>query len=116
MPVRALSKLCRGRFRDRVRQERRDLSIPESVWTTAWVVDGKPPGHGTDQVLRDLGRDVHRTALTTSRLLSIAAGPVCCRDQDSRPHGWKTMTLPALEFTRRLLPPVRPEGFHTVRY
>jgi hypothetical protein len=38
VPVRALSKRFRGLFRDLVRQECPDLSIPEAVWTTEWVV------------------------------------------------------------------------------
>jgi hypothetical protein len=56
VPVRALSQLFRGIFRDLVRQERPDLAIPESVWTTDGVVYGQPAVHGTDRVLRDLGR------------------------------------------------------------
>jgi hypothetical protein len=67
-------------------------------------------------VLRYLGRYVHRIALTNSRILSIEDGQVCFRYQDSRHHGWKPMTLPALEFIRRFLQHVLPEGFHKVRY
>jgi Putative transposase/Transposase zinc-binding domain len=116
VPVRALSKLFRGLFRDLVRQARPDLALPESVWTTEWVVYCKPALQGTEQVLRYLGRYVHRIALTNSRILSIEDGQVCFRYQDSRHHGWKPMTLPALEFIRRFLQHVLPEGFHKVRY
>jgi hypothetical protein len=48
VPVQALSKLCRGIFRDLVRQERPDLTLPASVWTMAWVVYCQPAGQGTD--------------------------------------------------------------------
>src|SRR5882724_2106113 len=116
VPVRALSMLFRGRFRDLVRQARPDLAIPASVWTTAWVVSCQPALYGTEQVLRYVGRSVHRIALTHSRMLSIENGPVCFRDQDARHRGWKPMTLPALECIRRLLPHVLPEGFHQGRY
>ena len=116
VPVRALSKLFRGLFRDLAHKECPDVAIPESVWTTAWVVYCKPAVHGTEQVLRDVGRYVHRIALTNSRLLSIEDGQVCFRYQDSRHHCWKTMTLPALEFIRRFLQHVLPEGFHKIRY
>jgi hypothetical protein len=115
VPVQALSKLFRGLFLDLVHKERPDLAIPESVWTTKWVVYCKPAVHGTDQVLRYLGRYVHRIALTNSRLLSIENGQVRFRYQDSRHHCWKTMTLPALEFIRRFLQHVLPESFHKVR-
>jgi Putative transposase len=116
VPVRALSKLFRGLCRDLVRQARPGLALPESDWTTKWVVYGKPALQGTEQVLRYLGRYVHRIALTDSRMLSIADDQVCFRYQDSRHRGWKPMTLPALEVIRRFLQQVLPEGFHTVRY
>jgi hypothetical protein len=106
VPVHALSKLFRGLFLDLVRQERPDLPLPEAVWTTGWVVYCKPTVQGTEQVWQDLGRDVHRIALTNHRLLSMADGQVCFRDQDSQSYRWHTMTLPAQEFIRRVLPHV----------
>jgi putative transposase/transposase-like zinc-binding protein len=115
VPVRALSTLFRGLFRDLVRQERPELALPESIWTRAWGVDGKPARQGTAQVLRYLGREVHRIALTNSRLLSLEDGQGCFRSQDAQAHRWKPMTLPALECIRRFLPHVLPQGFHTVR-
>jgi hypothetical protein len=116
VPVQALSKLFRGLFLDLVRQERPDLTLPESVWTKGWVVYGKPALQGTEQVLNYLGRYVHRIALTNRRILSIEDGDVGFRYQDSQDPRWKSMTLPALEFIRRFLQHVLPEGFHKVRY
>jgi len=57
VPVQALAKLFRGLFRELVHQERPDLTIPESVWTTGWVVSCTPTVQGPEQVLKDLGRD-----------------------------------------------------------
>src|SRR5215218_7313409 len=57
VPVHALAPLVRGRFRALVRQERPDLTIPESVWTKGWVVSCKPALQGPEQVLNSLGRD-----------------------------------------------------------
>jgi putative transposase/transposase-like zinc-binding protein len=116
VPVHALSQLFRGRFRGLVRQERPDLTIPESVWTKGGVVYCKPALQGREQVLNYLGRYVHRIALTNSRLLSIEDGHVRFRYQDAQDQRWKTMTLPALEFIRRFLQHVLPQGFHKVRY
>jgi hypothetical protein len=115
VPVHALAKLFRGLFLDLVRQERPDLPLPEVVWTKGWVVYCKPTAQGTEQVLKSLGRYVHRIALTNDRLLSIADGQVCFRYQDSQDQRWKTMTLPAHEFIRRFLQHVLPQGFHKVR-
>ena len=116
VPVHALAKLFRGLFLDLVRQERPDLTLPESVWTKGWVVYCKPTVQGPEQVLKYLGRYVHRIALTNHRLLSIADGQVCFRYQDAQDQRWKTMTLPAHEFIRRFLQHVLPQGFHKVRY
>ncbi len=116
VPVHALSKLFRGRFLALVRQERPDLTLPKVVWTKGWRVYCKPTVQGPEKVLNDLGRYVHRIALTNSRIVSIEDGPVCFRSQDSQDHRWKPMTLPALEFIRRFLQHVLPQGFHTVRY
>jgi Putative transposase len=115
VPVHALAKLCRGLFRDLVRQERPDLSIPEVVWTQGWVVYGKPAVHGPENVLNYLGRYLHRIALTNPRLLCIDHGQVCFRYQDAQDQRWKPMTLPAHEFIRRFLPHGLPQGFHNVR-
>jgi Putative transposase/Transposase zinc-binding domain len=116
VPVHALSKLFRGLFRALVRQQRPDLSIPESVWAKGWVVYCKPAIQGPEKVLNYLGRYVHRIALTNSRILSIEDGQICFRYRDSQAQRWQTMTLPADEFIRRFLQHVLPQGFHKVRY
>jgi Putative transposase/Transposase zinc-binding domain len=116
VPVQALSQRCRGRLLALVRQERPDRTLPEAVWTTGWVVSGTPTVPGTEPVLPYLGRDVHRSALTNHRRLSMADGQVGCRDQDSPSSRGHTMTLPAQACIRRCLPHVWPPGFHTVRY
>jgi hypothetical protein len=116
VPVHALAQLFRGLFLALGRQERPELIMPEVVWTTGGVVDGKPAVQGTEKVLNYLGRSIHRLALTHPRLLCIDNGPVCFRYQDAQDHRWKTMTLPAPEFIRRFLQHGLPQGFHKVRY
>jgi hypothetical protein len=116
VPVHALSKLFRGLFLDLVRQERPDLTLPESLRTKGWVVYCKPTVPGPEQVLNYLGRYIHRIALTNSRILSSEDGHVCFRYQDAQDQRWKTMKLPAHEFIRRFLQHVLPQGFHKVRY
>jgi hypothetical protein len=116
VPVRALSTRFHGLFRELVHQERPALALPASIWTRAWVVYGQPARQGTDQVLRYVGGDVHRIALTKNRMLSVKAGQVCFRSQEAQDHRWKPMPLPALAFIRRFLPQVLPQGFHNVRY
>jgi hypothetical protein len=90
VPVHALSQLFRGLFRALVRQERPDLTIPESVWTKGWVIYCKPALQGPEQVLNYLGRYVHRIALTNSRLLAIEDGHVRFRYQDTQDQRWSS--------------------------
>jgi hypothetical protein len=105
-----------GLFLALVRQERPDLPLPEAAWTKGWVVSCHPPVPGTAPVLHYLRRYVPRIALTPSRRVASENGHVCFRSQDAQDHRWKSMTLPALEFIRRFLQHVVPEGFQQVRY
>ena len=115
VPVRALSKLFRGRFIHLAREALPQLAIPESVFKKDWVVFCKPALQGTEKVLKYLGRYVHRIAITNSRLLSMDDGNISFRHKDAD-CGWKTMTLPSDEFMRRYLQHVLPRGFHKVRF
>ena len=105
-----------GCFSMLVRQERPDLTLPESVWTKGWVVYGKP-----DRARPGASLEV--------------PGPVCPPDRADQPppplhRGWAgVLPLPGLprpaledhdparqEFIRRFLQHVLPQGFHKVRY
>jgi predicted nucleic acid-binding Zn ribbon protein len=53
VPVRALSRLVRGKFHDALKKERPDLEaqLPADVWTREWVAWCKPWGKGETAVL-----------------------------------------------------------------
>ena len=116
VPVKALSRIFRGRVREAMARELPDVSVPDAVWKKEWVVYAKPAVQGADRTLTYLGRYVHRVALANSRLLAIEGGRVTFRYQPSGQTGWKTLTLEADEFIRRFLQHVLPEGVHKVRY
>jgi hypothetical protein len=116
VPVKALSRIFRGMFRDGLTELLPDVEMPQTVWKREWVVYSKPAVHGTEHVLSYLGRYVHRTAITNRRLLSIENGQVTFRYQEVGESAWKTMTLEACEFLRRFLQHVLPAGVHKVRY
>ncbi|MFC1888648.1 IS91 family transposase [Thermodesulfobacteriota bacterium] len=116
VPLKALSVIFRAIFIRMARKALPDITIPQSVWETNWVVYAKPCLNGPDKIIRYLARYVHRIAITNNRILSVDDRNVTFRYKDSRDHRWKTMTLPAHEFIRRFLQHVLPKGFHKVRY
>lgn len=112
----ALSKIFRAKFMAKARKALPKERFPQELWQTDWVVKIKPPIKNPNKVLDYLGRYVHRIAIANSRILSLKDGQVTFRYQESDSRQWKTMTLPAMEFLRRYLQHVLPDGFHKVRY
>jgi hypothetical protein len=125
-PVRALSKVFRGKFLAALQApvERRHLpdegSLPDllrALRGTPWVVYAKPPFGGPGQVLAYLGRYTHRAAIGNERIFALRGGHVCFRWRDYADHDrTKLMTLPAEEFLRRFLLHVLPAGFQRIRH
>ena len=116
VPVRALSRLFRGLFLDRLRKQFEAIHLPASLWQKDWVVHCKPAVQGTRTVLNYLGRYIHRVAITNSRILSADDGKVSFRYKDTDGTQAQTMTVSAEEFIRRFLQHVQPKGVHKVRY
>jgi hypothetical protein len=116
VPVKALSKIFRGMFRDLITAALPNVQFPTSAWRREWVVHCKPAVQGADTVLQYLARYVHRIAITNSRILSIDHGQVTFRYKPTDDSAWKIMTLNADEFIRRFLQHVLPRGAHKVRY
>lgn len=118
VPVRALSRLVRGKFHDALKKERPGLEaqLPKSVWTREWVAWCKPWGQGETAVLDYLARYVHRIALTNGRILAIGERTITFRYKDRKRQQWRACTLTGQEFMRRFLQHVLPKGFHKVRY
>ena len=134
-PVRALSKVFRGKFLDRLNQAFHggELRLAGSTAPLAqvpaqraflralhakdWVVYAKRPFAGPQQVLDYLGRYTHRVAISNSRLLGCEQGQVRFRYHDyARGNRHKVMKLPATEFLRRFCLHVLPAGFMRIRH
>lgn len=115
LPVRALSRLFRGKFLHGARQLLPRAQRP-AYSEQEWVVYCKPTLNRTRKVLAYLGRYVHRVAMTNRRILRLENGRVSFRWQESTTGAARVMTLPAEEFLRRFLQHVLPKGLHKVRY
>ena len=131
-PVRALSKVFRGKFLEGLEGALRDDEVrladgsrdEQSVTTFLrelrakdWVVYAKPPFADAAQVVAYLGRYTHRVAIGNHRLLGMEAGNVRFRWRDYA-HGnkQKVMVLKGEEFLRRFLLHVLPKGFTRIRH
>jgi hypothetical protein len=83
-----------------------------------WVVYAKQPFAGPEAVLTYLSRYTHRVAISNRRLVRFRNNRVTfrCKDYRDGKTRWKSMTLNAKEFMRRLLQHVLPKGFHRIRH
>jgi hypothetical protein len=76
-----------------------------------WVVYAKKPFREVGHVLRYLGRYTHRVAIANSRLVEVTNDSVSFRTKAG-----KVLTLNSVEFLRRYLQHVLPDGFHKIRH
>ena len=81
-----------------------------------WVVYAKEPCD-SDQILTYLARYTHRVAISNHRLVALQDGEVTFRFKDHKRRGQlRNQTLDAIEFLRRFVLHVLPNGLHKVRY
>jgi len=136
-PVRALSQVFRGKFRDGLRTLHAEGKLEfhgqlqplanagrfEALLRPAavkdWVVYAKRPFAGPDAVLAYLARYTHRVGITNHRLLTLdaAAQTVAFAYKDYADGSRKKeMTLALPEFIRRFLLHILPEQFVKIRH
>jgi hypothetical protein len=115
LPVKALSRIVRAKFRDALRQTHLFDLVPAPVWRQAWVVHCQPVGSGLP-ALKYLAPYIFRVAISNNRILALAEGKVTFRYRASDTGKLRTCTCAAEEFIRRFLQHVLPKGFVKVRY
>jgi hypothetical protein len=81
-----------------------------------WVVYAKPPFGSPAQVLKYLARYTHRVAISDRRIRSIQGDAVTFGYRDNESGRQRDMTLDGVEFLRRFLLHVLPQGFVRIRY
>ncbi|MCF6283749.1 MAG: transposase [Candidatus Hydrogenedentes bacterium] len=117
-PVRALSKLVRGKIQAWFKKKHPDLlqGVPKGVWNKKWVAWCQQWGEGETAVLDYLARYVHRIAIANARILKMDEHTVTFCYKERKKAKWRTCTLKGHEFMRRFLQHVLPKGLHKVRY
>lgn len=118
VPVKALSKLIRGKFAARLKRSNNDLyrQVDPMTWSKQWVVHSLHYGQGESVVLQYLARYVFRIAITNHRIIDMDKTHVTFRYKDRKGGRWITSRIEGCEFIRRFLQHVLPKGFHKVRY
>ena len=121
--VTVMGELLRGKMRDALRKLHRKGSFPELEQPAfdqlmarlaapkAWNVYAKAPFRKSQYVLSYLGRYTHRVGIANSRLIDVGPEHVTFHTKQG-----KTATLHPVEFLRRLVLHVLPDGFHKIRH
>jgi len=128
-PVLLLSNQFRNRFCFAVSQLWADgklntndgaLDVPAMLMQAApkdWEVYIQPPLYDKDKLIEYLGRYIFRIAISNHRIVAVGKDTVTFKYYDNRDNGKeKLMTLSAMEFIRRFLSHVLPDGFVRVRH
>lgn len=128
-PVKALSKVFRGKFVAALTAQRTGGHLPAvaddgewrrlkaALYAHEWVVYAKQPLGGPAQVLEYLGRYTHRVAISNERIVGMDRNEVAFRVRSDATTGKKrTVRLAGGEFIDRFLRHVLPTGFKRIRH
>lgn len=118
-PVRAMSKVYRGKFCHLLREKLLDeyKQIQKELYKNDWVVYAKQPFGGPEQVIEYLGRYTHKIAISNHRIKQVKEGKVTFTYKDYKAAGkQKTMTLSQVEFIRRFAQHILPKRFTRIRH
>jgi len=115
LPVKAMSKIFKAKFRDEMKKYNLYADIPEDVWDQDWVVNCQAVGSGSHSV-KYLAPYVFKVAISNSRIIKVENHKVFFKYKKSKSNRWRTMILDVMEFMRRFLQHVLPSGFMKIRY
>jgi hypothetical protein len=115
LPVKALSKIFRAKFRHALRKWSCFKDIPSAVWKQDWVIHCQAVGNGLS-ALKYLAPYIFRVAISNNRIVKITNQQVTFHYKATNSGKIKTCTLSVQEFIRRFLQHVLPKGYVKVRY
>ena len=115
LPVKAMSKIFKAKFRNEMSKSNLDSHIPAEVWVQDWVVNCQAVGPGAHSV-KYLAPYVFKVAISNSRIVKLEDHKVFFRYKKPQSNRWRTMALDVSEFMRRFLQHVLPSGFMKVRH
>jgi hypothetical protein len=115
VPVKALSPIYRAIFKQEMTSAGLFTQIDPQVWTIPWNVHSQanPNGHTSFKYLAPY---VFKVAISNSRIVSLKDRTVTFTYRKPRSSRQRTTNLDAIEFIRRFLQHVLPDGFMKVRH
>ncbi len=115
LPVRAISKVFRAKFKAEMVRLGLIDQIKPGAWAAEWIVNCQVVGR-PEASLKYLAPYVFRVAISDSRILNVQDRKVtfCYRKSGSR--RLRTTTLNVMDFISRFLQHVLPAGFMKVRH
>ena len=115
LPVKALSRIYRAKFRDAMRKTGLLDRIESKVWSAGWNVDCQAVG-GSDTSLKYLAPYVFKVAISNNRIVRVENRTVTFKYREHNTDLYCTASLDVVEFIRRFLQHVLPNGFMKVRH
>lgn len=115
LPVRALSKIFRAKFKAEMVKLDLVKQIDPVVWSSEWIVNcqavGKP-----EASLKYLAPYVFRVAISDNRIIAVKNRKVIFRYRKTGSRRLRKTSMEVMEFIRRFLQHVLPAGFMKVRH
>ncbi len=115
VPVKALSPIYRALFKEAMQQAGLLEHIDPQVWTIPWNVHSQADHHG-HSAFTYLAPYVFKVAISNHRLVSLTDRTVTFTYRKVGSARPRTTQLDAIEFIRRFLQHVLPDGFQKVRH
>jgi hypothetical protein len=114
LPVMALSKIYRAKFRDAMEKQGLYEKFPALTWQEPFIVHCQNAGNGI-RTLSYLSSYLFRVAISNWRIVRYTLETVTFRYQKVGSKQWNNLTLATDEFIHRFLMHVLPRGFAKVR-
>ena len=115
VPVKALSPIYRALFKEAMHHARLLEHSDPQVWIIPWNVHSRAQHHG-HSAFTSLAPSVFRVAISNQRIVGLTDRTVTFTSRKVGSARPRTMHLDVLEFLRRFLQHVLPDGFVNVRH
>ncbi|MFC1524745.1 transposase [Thermodesulfobacteriota bacterium] len=115
LPVRALSKIFRAKFKAEMQRLRLIDHIDPLVWDAEWIVNCQAVGN-PEASLKYLAPYIFRVAISDNRILAVQDRKVTFFYRKSGSRRLRKISLNVMDFISRFLQHVLPAGFMKVRH